>query len=249
MDPHGGQLKKLLIGLCIRVEVRHHNFSEVYPMNDIASYSWSFNAVVVNWSTSIFWRFVRCTSLVLVIISLHYSTNSCMLYLFQVNFYLHAGSYSKNVRNAKLRHQSADALLNRVCNKLSEIDHQELKQLGLPEALELAAKCGTVEVIWVCFQFIPEMIWDAIAILENAVKHRREKVVNLLNKAGARNKMLANMTTDNKNLLRWTAELAPLPQLQSVPGSAFQLQRELQWFKVFLLYLCLLMCLASAAFR
>ena len=34
------------------------------------------------------------------------------------------------------------------------------------------------------------------------------------------------------NILHLAANLAPTPQLHSVPGPAFQMQRELQWFKV-----------------
>ncbi|XP_071924553.1 uncharacterized protein [Coffea arabica] len=70
-------------------------------------------------------------------------------------------------------------------------------------------------------------------LLHVAIEHRRVEIFNyLINLIGKNTKAYADLQLEGKNnSLHLAAKLAPTPQLQSVPGPAFQMQRELQWFK------------------
>ncbi|XP_027092053.1 uncharacterized protein [Coffea arabica] len=70
-------------------------------------------------------------------------------------------------------------------------------------------------------------------LLHVAIEHRRVKIFNhLIDYIGKNTKAYADLKLEgNNNSLHLAANLAPTPQLQSVPGPAFQMQRELQWFK------------------
>ncbi|XP_027149046.1 ankyrin repeat-containing protein NPR4-like [Coffea eugenioides] len=70
-------------------------------------------------------------------------------------------------------------------------------------------------------------------LLHVAIEHRRVEIFNYLIKLiGKNTKAYADLKLEgNNNSLHLAANLAPTPQLQSVPGPAFQMQRELQWFR------------------
>nr|XP_027090920.1 ankyrin repeat-containing protein NPR4-like [Coffea arabica] len=70
-------------------------------------------------------------------------------------------------------------------------------------------------------------------LLHVAIEHRRVEIFNyLITYIGKNTKAYADLKIEgNNNSLHLAANLAPTPQLQSVPGPAFQMQRELQWFK------------------
>ncbi|XP_027091115.1 uncharacterized protein [Coffea arabica] len=70
-------------------------------------------------------------------------------------------------------------------------------------------------------------------LLHVAIEHRRVEIFNyLITLIGKNTKAYADLKLEgNNNSLHLAANLAPTPQLQSVQGPAFQMQRELQWFK------------------
>ncbi|CAA2973246.1 Ankyrin repeat [Olea europaea subsp. europaea] len=101
--------------------------------------------------------------------------------------------------------------------------------------LHVATARGVVEIVEVTLNYVPDLLWykyNNHTLLQVAIKHRREKLFNLRIDATARNTFLASgLDNDSNNTLHMVAKLAPFPQLNVVTGPAFQMQRELQWFK------------------
>ncbi|KAK9282650.1 hypothetical protein L1049_010869 [Liquidambar formosana] len=66
------------------------------------------------------------------------------------------------------------------------------------------------------------------------LEHRQEKISRLLREKIPRNIFHASWTVESENsILHLAAKLPPSPQLKCVSGPSLQIQRELQWFKVF----------------
>lgn len=62
---------------------------------------------------------------------------------------------------------------------------------------------------------------------------RQEKVFNLIFRmSDHKNLLLMSHDDEENNILHLAGRLAPLKQLNLVPGAALQMQRELRWFKV-----------------
>lgn len=83
----------------------------------------------------------------------------------------------------------------------------------------------------------PNLIWKVDdqnrSIFHIAVVHRQEKVFNLIYELGGLKDLIASHKDDNNNnMLHLAAKLAPANRLNTDTGAAFQLRRELLWFKV-----------------
>ncbi|XP_027150150.1 ankyrin repeat-containing protein NPR4-like [Coffea eugenioides] len=70
-------------------------------------------------------------------------------------------------------------------------------------------------------------------LLHVAIEHRRVEIFNyLIAYIGKNTKAYADLKLEgNNNSLHLAAKLAPTLQLQSIPGPAFQMQQEFQWFR------------------
>ncbi|KAH6776247.1 hypothetical protein C2S52_013808 [Perilla frutescens var. hirtella] len=70
------------------------------------------------------------------------------------------------------------------------------------------------------------------SIFHVAVLHRYVKVFNLTYELGGIKDLIATyIDTDGNNMLHLAAKLAPLNQLNTIPGAALQMQREVLWYK------------------
>jgi hypothetical protein len=98
-----------------------------------------------------------------------------------------------------------------------------------------ATSSGIVETLRICFQFFPELIWTHIPnegwVTQIAIKNRQEKVFSLLCKMPI---ICTSQVLRCDELDTTTTHMAArfASQVESIPGAAFQMQRELQWFKV-----------------
>jgi hypothetical protein len=101
-----------------------------------------------------------------------------------------------------------------------------------------------VEILRICFRFYPDMVWTRMpnegSVAQIAIKNRQEKVFSLLCKMPTICKMqvmpLSILDNELENYASTSHMAATLAsQVESIPGSAFQMQRELQWFKVCLI--------------
>ncbi|KAK0595781.1 hypothetical protein LWI29_009921 [Acer saccharum] len=148
-------------------------------------------------------------------------------------------AYVEKVRDAKLKHESAVELVNYVCQQLSSMSFQEIMDfLQNPKNIMSSAVIdGIEEIVRALFQNFPDLIDLGLMpegnILQTAIKHRQEKIVNIIkeNFPTATKNMSENLTTsDRSTILQLEGELEPI-KLLSVPGAALQMQREWQWFK------------------
>lgn len=119
----------------------------------------------------------------------------------------------------------------------------ELVEHIFGQSLTIAISSDIVEMLRVCFQYVPDAVsislptLGGINLLQLAMFLRREKTFNLLCRmSDACPRMIANALLFESKFTIWhmVAQLPPTgsSQLSHVAGSALQLQRELQWFKV-----------------
>ncbi|KAL5755738.1 hypothetical protein ACOSQ2_020484 [Xanthoceras sorbifolium] len=167
-----------------------------------------------------------------------------------------APSTSKRLQDAKMRHKYALELVTFVCDRAKPMSNKKFVKFFVnSEILNLATSSGIVEIVKICLQHFPDLIWlrkSWKTVLHVAIEHRRELIFNLIYKRSALCKLFVHVV-DKKDLIEESrkekghilpaqkvsettmmhlaAKLAPSSQLLSVPGKALQMQRELQWFK------------------
>lgn len=74
-------------------------------------------------------------------------------------------------------------------------------------------------------------------IFQLAVKERHENVFNLIYQTSG-HKQFVTQSSDKfgNNILQLAGHIAPLHQLNLISGAALQMQHELHWFKVIIIY-------------
>jgi hypothetical protein len=142
----------------------------------------------------------------------------------------------EEVKYIKLRHLSAVRLVELIFSQASTMnDYKFLQSFVSPEIIFSATSSGIVETLRICFQFFPDLVWSHDPkegwVAQIAIKNRQEKVFSLLCKMPTICKMQVLTLDESGNA---TSHLAArlASQVESIPGAAFQMQRELQWFKV-----------------
>ncbi|KAF7815907.1 Ankyrin repeat-containing protein [Senna tora] len=150
--------------------------------------------------------------------------------------FTHAVPRIKLVRETKLRHESAVRLVEYVCSQALTLNDSQFWQSFISaDILYSSISCGMVEMLRICFQFFPDLVWTKIPnegyVLQVAIKSRQEKIFSLLCKMPI-GKILVLVVDDSQNTTsHLAARLTTSPQLASISGAAFQMQKELQWFK------------------
>ncbi|KAG6671784.1 hypothetical protein I3843_16G025000, partial [Carya illinoinensis] len=100
-----------------------------------------------------------------------------------------------------------------------------------------AAKVGNVEFLIILLSSYPDLIWQVDeeeygTLFHVAIKHRQERVFNLIYEIGVLKDILATYDAKGrKNMLQLAAELPSSDQLNIISGAALQMQRELLWFQ------------------
>ncbi|KAL5842951.1 hypothetical protein ACOSQ3_013554 [Xanthoceras sorbifolium] len=156
---------------------------------------------------------------------------------------------SQKFQDVKWRHKYALELVTFICERAKLMPNSEILDFFVnSNILNLAGSSGIAEIIKVCLQHFPDLIWiwnGWKTVLDDAVEHRRELVFNLiyarselctiygaLDENDSSAKLYYSSNSKAKPCrMHLAAKLAPLPQLSSVSGAALQMQRELQWFK------------------
>lgn len=143
------------------------------------------------------------------------------------------------------RHKNALELVHFICKQLQKLSDSSVMDYfwppNRPSILHSATEHGVIELVQVCLTYFPDLIWyssagDQKLLLHAAIEHGRIKIFNyLMHLIGENSGAYAGARIEGEdNVLHLAARLAATPQLHSVPGPAFQMQRELQWFKVIL---------------
>ncbi|KAK7288523.1 hypothetical protein RIF29_01984 [Crotalaria pallida] len=142
----------------------------------------------------------------------------------------------KLVRDAKLRHIFATRLVEYVCSQVSTMnDSQFWQSFVSADIISNATSSGIVEILTTCFRFFPDLVWTYMPnegyIAQVAIKNRQEKVFSLVCKMPIICKIFILAVDESQNTTSHLAAKYAHPQLASISGAAFQMQKELQWFK------------------
>ncbi|KAL4012328.1 hypothetical protein IC575_029428 [Cucumis melo] len=100
-----------------------------------------------------------------------------------------------------------------------------------------ATRAENVEFLIILINLYPDIVWEeddeGKTIFDVAIENRLENVFNLIDEIGGLNEfaMKHRLTNRNYSMLHTVANLATPNNLNRVTGAAFQMQRELLWFK------------------
>ncbi|XP_039155305.1 uncharacterized protein LOC104438123 [Eucalyptus grandis] len=150
----------------------------------------------------------------------------------------------KRIHEMKLRHVAAIELAKKVCDVISHGETTEITDvLEKKDLLLQATISGVTEIVKLCIQYFPELILnrsDRKRLVTEAVKYRQERTLRLFLKVSSTNKLslvLGPTDEESKMMLMAAAENRAreyYPNFDAetnVAGVAFQMQREVQWYK------------------
>ncbi|KAJ0702953.1 putative ankyrin repeat-containing domain, PGG domain, ankyrin repeat-containing domain superfamily [Helianthus annuus] len=140
----------------------------------------------------------------------------------------------KDIYNMKLKHVQTLRLVERMCSVVIEKGSHAIAWDVLGTAVSTAVKTGIFELIKVCVETYPDIVWyedEGFYLFLSAIRYRQEKVFNLVYQMTGHKVFAATANLNGDNPLHLAARLSPLPRLKTVSGAALQMQRELQWFK------------------
>ncbi|KAF5931286.1 hypothetical protein HYC85_032159 [Camellia sinensis] len=152
------------------------------------------------------------------------------------NFVLIAVPYIKHIYVIKLKHAQVLELLDCISQHISALNHSQIKDTELFQAVFNAIKHGNVEFVEEILTAYPDIIWivneDMRNIFLYAVLQRQEKIFTLLHKMGPKKNIIAtSLDKDSNTILHHAAMLSPSSHLDGISGAVLQMQRELQWFE------------------
>ncbi|XP_042964252.1 uncharacterized protein LOC122298524 isoform X3 [Carya illinoinensis] len=144
--------------------------------------------------------------------------------------------------NKAIMQASAHQLVDHLLKQLGVADDKHLSSHVLQQnhmkLVVEAAKVGNVEFLIILLSSYPDLIWQVDkeeygTLFHVAIKHRQERVFNLIYEIGVWKDILATYDAKGrKNMLQLAAELPSSDQLNIISGAALQMQRELLWFQV-----------------
>ena len=124
-----------------------------------------------------------------------------------------------------------------MCEVLPGLNFQQLEKGKVIEAMIKAVKQGRVEFVTEILKACPDLVWFLEKSTNRnffmfAVLHRQDEVFRLLCRSPAKNLLFTVVDSDKNNILHFAAMLEPSARHNTVPGAAFLMQREVQWYKV-----------------
>ncbi|XP_065618234.1 uncharacterized protein LOC136062722 isoform X2 [Quercus suber] len=137
----------------------------------------------------------------------------------------------------KLLHHQSKKLLLRMCEVLPGLNYQQLENGKVFEAMIKAVKQGKVEFVTEMLKACPNLVFCYEKSTERdlfklAVLYRQGEVLSLLCRYPAKNPKFASVDRDKNTILHIAAMFEPSARRNTVPGAAFLMQREVQWYKV-----------------
>ena len=138
---------------------------------------------------------------------------------------------------------AAIKLVEQLCKLVLMKSGAEISNLiGEPTNLLFeAAKAGNVDFLRILIRSYPDLLWQCDenrkTIFHVAVEYRQEKVFRLIHELGAIRGLLTMSVDPNNldNILHLASRLPSSDRLNRISGAAFQMQQEIQWFKVYTL--------------
>ncbi|XP_026428786.1 uncharacterized protein LOC113324707 [Papaver somniferum] len=152
--------------------------------------------------------------------------------------YLMLVPHVKQLYNKKLMHQQAVALVKNGLTSLyeSKTNLQLENYFSNSSIMSTAIKYGSTEFVLECLGTFRFLIYHpdlSLKISKMVIEERNVKMFNYIceeNEKLKRDRL--SFLDENKNtILHYAATLASTRQLNSIPGAAFQVQKQMQWFK------------------
>ncbi|KAI3973422.1 hypothetical protein MKW92_045772 [Papaver armeniacum] len=145
----------------------------------------------------------------------------------------------KELYAQKLVHEEAATLVKDMIAQLKRMTTktQALSFFENSSILKTAIKDGTTETVEECLFRFPDLMWiqtNNQTLIQIAIEERNENILNLICETSDeddKNELLSRGDTNGNGVLHFAAKLASSTQLNFVSGAAFQMQREMQFFK------------------
>ena len=124
-----------------------------------------------------------------------------------------------------------------MCEVLPSLNLRQLGKGKVIEAMIKAVMQGRVEFVAEILKACPDLVWcieksTGQSIFMLAVLHRQDEVFRLLCRSPAKNQKFVTVDRDRNTILHIAAMFEPSARRNTVPGAAFLMQREVQWYKV-----------------
>ncbi|KAJ9162720.1 hypothetical protein P3X46_022476 [Hevea brasiliensis] len=142
----------------------------------------------------------------------------------------------ESIKDMKMRHAQALHLLKLLFKEIPTLKNEELRNLRFNLIVYDAIKNDLVEFIEELITSNPELVWrvdnKGRTLFAYAILLRQEKIFSLIYELGEKRRTITTKRdVFGNNFLHLAAKLSPASQLDRVPGTALQMQKELQWFK------------------
>ncbi|XP_075644587.1 uncharacterized protein LOC142615704 isoform X4 [Castanea sativa] len=136
------------------------------------------------------------------------------------------------IYDLKLLHHQSKKLLLRMCEVLPGLNIHQLENGKVMKAV----KQGRVEFVTEILKTCPDLVWcreksTGRSLFDLAVLHRQHEVFRFLCRSPAKKALFALVDSDRNTILHFAAMLEPSARRNTVPGAAFLMQREVQWYK------------------
>ncbi|KAK3441006.1 hypothetical protein EUGRSUZ_B01268 [Eucalyptus grandis] len=142
--------------------------------------------------------------------------------------------FIKRIGESKLRHKCSLAFAEELVLKNQNMKPSEIVKFLLTSGIILdSAYRGTHEIVKLCLDHFPELMWDnnfPKELMREVVNGRQVELFRLVNTYNRIPKLSEDIFT-NCELMEAIVEWSPRCVSADVPGAAFLLQNELQWFK------------------
>lgn len=124
-----------------------------------------------------------------------------------------------------------------MCQELQFSSDEQLENGLVYEAIIKATKKGMVEFVTAIWSECPELVsaeeeFTGRNPFMYAVLYRQYEIFRLLYCFNLKDSILAATDDKGNNILHMAAMTEPSARRNTIPGAAFHMQRDLQWFKV-----------------
>jgi hypothetical protein len=136
----------------------------------------------------------------------------------------------------ELIHDDCHNLLIHMCKEIKNSNMPQRQKGCVDGAIFCAIKNGNFEFLFHIVKANPDLLRSFDGETRNifllAVLHRQPKIFSLIYGLEMKNVMIYDSDVHGNFILHMVGISAASTLLNHVPGPAFQMQRELQWFKV-----------------
>ncbi|KAI3954644.1 hypothetical protein MKW98_019775 [Papaver atlanticum] len=158
--------------------------------------------------------------------------------------YIRPVTVIRRLYDQKLMHKQVFMLTLYLLVQLDrkKMDERSIKDIFLKSnMLETAIKFETTEFALACLWMFPSLCWEdderevEHTLIKLVASERNEKIYNFVRsqKNAYGFDKVSKLDKNNNSILHYSAELPHNRRLNAISGAAFQMQREIQWFKVY----------------